>query len=220
MHLDHRNIDSTSSARTTQVASQDPGSLSDLEECAGTSILRREYQTRFDRLVSTELPALTRVAYRLCRHRETAEDVVQETLLRAWKHLDQLRDDAKARGWLFMILRRECNRMWGRQRSLVSGEDVSSLADATEVDYTDGIALHRAIDALPENYRTPLVLFAFGEYEVRDIARGLDLCPATVKTRLFRARRKVREQLEPTPPSKFRSGDPQRVETGSRMAGS
>ncbi len=52
---------------------------------------------RFDALLAVHLPAVSRVAYRLCGNRETAEELVQETLLRAWKHLDQLRDDNSAK---------------------------------------------------------------------------------------------------------------------------
>ncbi len=154
---------------------------------------------RFDALLAVHLPALSRVAYRFCGHRETAEELVQETLLRAWKHLDQLRDDKAAKGWLFMILRRERARGYARQAPTATDIELERLAgDGFESD-TDRMALYEAIEALPAKYRTPLVLFAIGGFDVNEIATDLRLKGATVKTRLFRAREKLRQQLQEVP---------------------
>jgi RNA polymerase sigma-70 factor, ECF subfamily len=152
--------------------------------------------TRFDALLATHLPALSRVAYRFCSHRETAEDLVQETLLRAWKYLDQLRDDKAAKSWLFMILRRERARGFQRKTADTVPFDFERLSDGKLDLGTDTMALYEAIDTLPVKYRAPLVLFAFGGYDVREVASDLQLKSATVKTRLFRAREKLRERLQ------------------------
>lgn len=150
---------------------------------------------RFDALLAVHLPALSRVAYRFCEHRETAEELVQETLLRAWKHLDQLRDDKSAKSWLFMILRRERARSYERQAPAATDIELERLTDDRFEPDTDRMALHEAIETLPVKYQTPLVLFAIGGYEVNEIATELCLKGATVKTRLFRAREMLRRQL-------------------------
>ncbi len=172
---------------------------------------------RFDALLAVHLPALSRVAYRFCGHRETAEELVQETLLRAWKHLDQLRDDKAAKGWLFMILRRERARGYARQAPAASDIELERLTDDRSTPDTDRMALHEAIEALPAKYRTPLVLFSIGGYEVDEIASDLHLKRATVKTRLFRAREMLRRQLQET-----RDGDriAANIETQARHTGS
>ena len=150
---------------------------------------------RFDALVTAHLPVLSRVAYRLCEHRETAEELVQETLLRAWRHLDQLRDDKAAKSWLFMILRRERARSYRRQPPAATDIELERLTDGTVNPGIDRMALYEAIESLPAKYRVPLVLFSIGGFDVNEIATDLCLKAATVKTRLFRARSQLRDQL-------------------------
>ena len=166
----------------------------------GTSAPRHEArEQRFDVLVAEHLPALSRVAYRFCRNRDTAQDLVQETLLRAWRFLDTLRDDAAARSWLFTILRREFARSLAQRPAGLFTYDEEQLADIGWGPSVDGLALHQAIGELPEHYRTPLMLFAFDGYDVREVAERLDIKAATVKTRLFRARSLLRNRLEERP---------------------
>jgi len=150
---------------------------------------------RFEALLAAHLPALSRVAYRFCRHRESAEELVQETLLRAWRHLDKLRDEKSAKSWVFMILRREYARSFTRQTPPTIDIELERLSDGKFERSVDTMALYEAIETLPEKYKTPLVLFAIGGYDIKEIATDLQLKGPTVKTRLFRAREILREQL-------------------------
>ena len=75
---------------------------------------RASKQTRFEALVYTLSTDLYRYAFWLCRGQDRAEDLVQETFLRAWRSLDSLRDDKAAKGWLITILRREHARGYER----------------------------------------------------------------------------------------------------------
>ena len=158
----------------------------------GTKVARH---TRFDALLAEHLPSLSRVAYRICGHRETAEDVVQETLLRAWKHMDHIRDEKAAKGWLFMILRRECARSFQRRTPLAAEVEVERLTDGMFESATDTMALYEAIETLPDKYRLPLVFYSIGGYDVKKIASELELNSSTVKSRLFRAREMLRDRL-------------------------
>ncbi|MDX2313635.1 MAG: sigma-70 family RNA polymerase sigma factor, partial [Gammaproteobacteria bacterium] len=71
-------------------------------------------QLRFEKLVNAVSSDLYRYAFRLCRNKAMAEDLVQETFLRAWRFLDSLREEKKAKSWLMTTLRREFARQFER----------------------------------------------------------------------------------------------------------
>ena len=80
------------------------------------SSTERGRRRRFDKLVAVFHPDMYRYAAWLSRDKAIAEDVVQEAMLRAWKSLDALRDDAAAKQWLLTIVRRENARYFERRR--------------------------------------------------------------------------------------------------------
>src|SRR6187401_2107440 len=84
----------------------------------------------FTRLLEMLRPDLLRFAYWLARDRSVAEDVVQETLIRAWKSREELKDPAAARPWLFTIVRREHARLYEHKRlPTVDVDSVEALGD-------------------------------------------------------------------------------------------
>jgi len=149
----------------------------------------------FTRLLEMLRPDLLRFAYWLARDRQVAEDVVQETLIRAWKSREELKDPAAARPWLFTIVRREHARLFERKRlPTVDVDEVEALGDpALASDGDVGLFdLRRAIMQLPDEYREPLVLQVLGGLSTTEIAAELNLTQAAVLTRLFRARNRLR----------------------------
>ncbi len=149
----------------------------------------------FARLLEMLRPDLMRFAFWLARDREVAEDVVQETLIRAWKARTELKDPAAARPWLFTIVRREHARLFERKRlPTVDVDEVDALGDpALAVDGDANLLdLRRAILALPEEYREPLVMQVLGGFSTAEIAAQLELTVPAVLTRLFRARNRLR----------------------------
>ena len=149
----------------------------------------------FARLLEMLRPDLVRFAFWLARDRAVAEDVVQETLIRAWKSREELKDQAAVRPWLFTIVRREHARLYERKRlPTVDMEDPSALADPALA--SDGDAglddLRRAIMQLPDEYREPLVMQVLGGLTTTEIAAELNLTQPAVLTRLFRARNRLR----------------------------
>jgi RNA polymerase sigma-70 factor, ECF subfamily len=148
----------------------------------------------FTRLLEMLRPDLLRFAYWLARDRQVAEDVVQETLIRAWKSRDELKDPAAARPWLFTIVRREHARLFERKRlPTVDVDEVEALGDpALATDDAALLDLRRAILKLPDEYREPLVLQVLGGLSTSEIAGELKLTQAAVLTRLFRARNRLR----------------------------
>ena len=153
---------------------------------------------RFDALCGPLRADLYRFAYWLARDPAVAEDVVQETLLRAWRSLDSLVDDRAAKAWLLTIARREHARLHERRRHEtvdvleLSPDDDASLATRDDHDAGD---IHAAILALPEDYREPLVLQVLMGYSTDEIARHLGLTTGAVLTRLCRARQKLRRAV-------------------------
>jgi RNA polymerase sigma-70 factor, ECF subfamily len=149
----------------------------------------------FTRILEMLRPDLLRFAFWLARDRAVAEDVVQETLIRAWKSREELKDSSAVRPWLLTIVRREHARLYERKRlPTVDVEEVEALGDPSLA--SDGDAglhdLRQAIMKLPVEYREPLVLQVLGGFSTAEIATELKLTQPTVLTRLFRARNKLR----------------------------
>lgn len=143
-------------------------------------------------------PEVLRFAYWLSRDRALAEDLVQETLIRAWRARDQLKDTAALRKWLMTICRREHARLYQRKRhetvdidELVG--DAQPVALAQHSDEMD--ELHEAILGLDEVYREPLIMQVLLGYSTGEIAEELGIQVGAVLTRLFRARNQLRERL-------------------------
>lgn len=155
----------------------------------------KQRRARFQALCQSLRPDLLRFAFWLSRDRALAEDVVQETMLRAWKAQDSLLNEGAAKPWLLTIVRREYARTFERKRlntvdvdELIAKEE-PTLAAAEEQDIAD---VRAAIMKLPDEYREPLVLQVLMGYSTAEIARELDLSGPAVLTRLCRARRQLR----------------------------
>jgi RNA polymerase sigma-70 factor (ECF subfamily) len=153
---------------------------------------------RFEALCMPFRADLFRFVYWLCRDRALAEDVVQETLLRAWRSLDSLGDEQAARPWLLTIARRELARVFERKRLPIVDIDVANEAEPEALAVNDRHEvedMRRAILKLDVTHREPLVLQVLLGYSTEEIARHLDISVAAVLTRLFRARQALRQQL-------------------------
>ncbi len=155
-------------------------------------------QARYENLVNAYSPWLYRYAYWLSGEKSAAEDLVQETFLRAWRFLDSLKDEASAKSWLTTILRRENARKYERKQFQYSDVDMDSISSETkEFDARPEVsALRIALKNLPGKYREPLVLQVLEGYSLKEIADMFDLPRNTVATRLHRARQKLRSVLQ------------------------
>jgi len=126
---------------------------------------------------------------------------MQETLLRAWRSLDSLKDDATAKSWLLTIARREHARLYERKRhptvdiDELSAAEASCLAATTDRDPDEVQDVRKAIFELEEEHREPLVLQVLMGYSTLEIAALMNLNEGAVSTRLFRARNRLRARL-------------------------
>jgi RNA polymerase sigma-70 factor (ECF subfamily) len=140
-----------------------------------------------------------RYAAWLSRDRTVAEDVVQESLLRAWKSLDSLRDDAAAKHWLLTIVRRENARYFERRRlETVDVDNLTPSQEALLAEQPDHELddMREAIYRLDDDYREPLVLQVLMGYSTNEIGELMGLKQGAVLTRLHRARLKLRDEID------------------------
>ena len=175
--------------------------------------VRDRTRESFQRLASAELPALYWLARRLVR--DGAEDLVQETLLLAYRSYGTLRQDAAAGPWLKTILvnvfrdqlRRQARSVaelpveevedFSLYRTLVE-QDPLPYSDALHHDYLRAFAreeVREVLLRLPELYRAPLVLRYMDGFATKEIARLLDVPLGTVLARLHRGRKRFEQEL-------------------------
>ena len=149
-------------------------------------------------LIEAHSQDLYKYALWLCKDKAMAEDVMQEAFLRAWKSLDSLREAKAAKGWLFTIFRREHARQFERKQFQYKDvESMDTIADQ-QMGYDDrpeAFALRNALKRLPDEYREPLEMQILGGFSCDEIAGILDISSSAVMTRLFRARKKMRQLL-------------------------
>ena len=160
----------------------------------------RDTNLDWDALLSSLYDEIFRLAFTMCDSRPQAEDLAQETFLRAWRFQRTLRDATAVKQWLCRILRNENNRRFSRFRFEVHSIDIlqqtSDRSHGPE-QRAEAHLLQRAISELGDAYRKPLILHAYGGYTGKEIAARLNLKDGAVSTRLFRARAELHEKFSP-----------------------
>ncbi|OCQ23453.1 RNA polymerase subunit sigma [Pseudoalteromonas luteoviolacea] len=155
-------------------------------------------QKRYESLVQVYHTELYRFAYWLCQDPTIAEDLVQETFLRAWRSLDALQDEKAAKSWLLTILRRENARRFERKQFDYADVEHDTLEDTKSTSLDDEMeqtVVQRQISQLAPEYREPLLLQVVMGCSGDEIAEILELNKNTVMTRLYRARNQLKEAL-------------------------
>lgn len=157
--------------------------------------LAREFEVR---LVESSTLAF-RVAFSVLRQREDAEDVAQEAFAKAYRSFRQLRDRERFRAWLVrMTFRMAIDRQRANRRRFVREQAIEIARETTGdavVEQERAEQLWRAIDTLPEKLRLTIVLAGIQGHDIREVALLLDVPDGTVKSRLFLARKQLRERL-------------------------
>jgi RNA polymerase sigma-70 factor (ECF subfamily) len=183
--------------------------------------LRRGEPQAFEILVRSQTPRLLAVARRLLRNEEDAKDAVQEAFLNAFRSLDSFEGASQVSTWLYRItMNTTLMKLRSRRRKPEESieeflptflEDGHHTLHPPEWRDSADVLLERredrdfvrsCIDALPESYRTVLILRDVEELDAEETARALALTENVVKVRLHRARQALRSLLEP----RFRRG--------------
>ena len=161
------------------------------------------YSFRKDLLAVQE--ELLRFAYKLTADREEANDLLQETSLKALDNEDKFEPDTNFRGWMYTIMR---NIFINNYRKIVREQ---TFVDQTDNQYhlsmpqdsgfarTEGAydlkEMHRIVNALPRDYKVPFSMHVSG-FKYREIAERLGLPLGTVKSRIFFTRQKLQDELK------------------------
>ena len=169
---------------------------------------------RFHEQILPHLTPLYRAALRLVSTSADAEDLVQETCLRAFQALDQLKDPAAAKAWVFAVLRSVSLRHFERETgSIVAPVELSEARPLPQApSFTNAAAdspLQRALIEevraatlrLPRPYREAIVMAHVAGFSYREMSQILEIPVGTVMSRLFRARRMLRDALSDTAPA-------------------
>ena len=136
-----------------------------------------------------------RYAYWLCRDHNRAEDIVQESLERAWRSWADLNDRSAAKSWLFAIVRNEFLRGFDRKVLEMDERDVEEIDPPFEPRMDVELDVRRALFALPLSLREPLMMQVLGGFSCGEIAKTLETTEGAVMTRLTRARQALRRLL-------------------------
>ena len=175
-------------------------------------------EAAFTEFVKAFHARLSQYSFLMCGHREDAEEVAQETLLKVFQSVDQLRDPSRLKSWVYRIAKNEC--FMKRRKSVFApkvelsldqlkparlgdGEsggieiaDWTSLPDNLVLDAELQEALTRAIRELPEIYRSVVLLRDVEELTTDEAAEVLEISSDSVKTRLHRGRLALRQQMD------------------------
>lgn len=163
-------------------------------------ILNLFCRTRDSRkLLEESRSQLYRVAYSWCRDAALADDVVQETLIKAYKKSDQLRDPKAARSWLFSILSNCYNDHYRRNRETEDIDNVTIVDNRTPETETRQLQIvdkvRNAVDLLGEGQRQVITLVDLEGFSYVEVATILNIPIGTVMSRLCRARKSLKDQL-------------------------
>ena len=153
------------------------------------------------------IPNLRAFAVSLCGDIERADDLVQETLLKAWNHLDSFEEGTNLRAWLFTILRNTYFSECRRRRREVEDRDGTKAADLSvhpeQPGHLDMQDFRRALDVLPLDQREALVLVGAAGFSYEEAAKISGCAVGTIKSRVNRARSKLTDLLSVNAPHEY-----------------
>lgn len=148
----------------------------------------------FIKMISENRTAMFRLAYSIVLNYEDAEDVVSEAVLKAYEHILELRNRKKMKSWIFQILVNESKSCLKKRKRLDLVEDFSGFELKNEEEKT--YDLLEFVYQLEDTFKEVIILYYFDEFRVKEIADILNISEGTVKSRLSRARLKLKQFLE------------------------
>ena len=151
-------------------------------------------QERFTRTAQKYMDMIFRLAFSYLKSREDADDAVQNTLLALYKTDKAFESDEHMKAWLIRVTVNECKKIlrspWRKR-----GEPLEDYENALQFKEPQDRELYAAIMALDVKYRAVIVLYYYEGYSIRETAQLLGVPPATVGTRLARARQQLKITL-------------------------
>jgi len=153
------------------------------------------------------IPNLRAFAVSLCGDIERADDLVQESLLKAWDHLESFQEGTNLRAWLFTILRNTYFSECRRRRREVEDRDGTKAAELAvhpgQQGHLDMQDFRRALNVLPPDQREALILVGAAGFSYEEAAEISGCAVGTIKSRVNRARSKLIELLSVSPTHEY-----------------
>lgn len=158
----------------------------------------------FDRLYEKYKNLVIRTAYLITGNQSDSEDAAQETFVKVYLHISELKNDAGFKPWMMQILVRTAYRSGKKKSREIPDDEIESLMEHQTVlsplgqmiKWEEAGMLSRAVATLPIKQRTVVVLYYYNELSVSEIAKLLACREGTVKSRLHMARKFLRGKLE------------------------
>lgn len=183
----------------------------EIDEQAEMPTATPEQLAVFNNELLPQINALYNFAFHLCYNEEDANDLVQETYLKAFRFIDKYIQGTNAKAWLFKILKNAFINQYrkkSKRPTQVDYEDIASYHDNEESSYVDffdlreeifqgmmGDEVTNAINALPIDFRTVILLCDIEGFTYEEISKIIDIPIGTVRSRLHRSRNMLKERL-------------------------
>ena len=151
--------------------------------------IRKEF---FLLVVKENADIFYRYAYSVLLSRQDAEDAVSETILKAFEHLNDLKHVHKMKSWMFQILANNCKTLLSKRFHVSDDINENTENPQYREEYAD---LHDCIYHMEPKFREVIILYYFEDLKIREIAKILNISEGTVKSRLSRARDKLKKHL-------------------------
>ncbi len=148
----------------------------------------------FIELIERNKMTLQRIAYGYFRGEEDVADAIQDTILDAFEHMQELKKPEYFRTWLVRILMNNCNQIYNRNRKSCRLEELPEIAG--DISGTSDVEFHEMLRSLPEDSRVIFLLYYGEQFTTREIGQLLNMKEATVKSRLHRGKQKLRAQMQ------------------------
>jgi RNA polymerase sigma-70 factor, ECF subfamily len=157
---------------------------------------QRGDRVAFERLLEPAVRSATRLAFAMLQDRSEAEDAFQESALRAWQRLRNLRGGSRFQPWFIGIVANQCREVRrGRWRQVIRLPDPTAMESVDEAAWLDGEDLRRAVTGLPYDQRAAILLHFHLDMPLSDVAIALGISVPGVKTRINRALKRLRPAM-------------------------
>ena len=153
-------------------------------------------KSSFEKFIMENMDSCYRFAYSYAKNKEDAEDILNDSMLKAWKAVGELREEKYMKTWFYKIISNTAITYLRKKGTFIAVEDdVLERLDVREDKYDDS-SFHDMIKTLPERYKEVIVLRYFEDMSISEVATVLDLNENTVKTRIHRALKILKIDLE------------------------
>lgn len=148
---------------------------------------------QFSELIRKYSPDMYRLAVGILQNRQDAEDAVSEAVLRAYENIRKLRSTEKFKAWIMQITANEAKKIYTRRKRTFIPEHLEELMPVFEDEHHE---LWDVVMKLDVAFRETVILFYYDRLSIREIAQVLKVKEGTVKSRLSRGKKQLKEMLE------------------------